>query len=197
MVRGKGPYICGLDAAVDVVGGKWKPLILWALDDAEGPLRFGELRRQVPGVSEKVLIQQLRELEADGVVRREVFPEVPPRVEYSLTDVGDLLNTALGPLGEWGGRHMDMIVARKHPEYRKPATAEPAPSAPPTAPTPPSAPASAASRSAQAPRIVAETSDAALGVDHPRRVVRVPRAPGGRTPGAGRPTPTPRATGGV
>ncbi|MEU9704650.1 helix-turn-helix domain-containing protein [Streptomyces sp. NPDC047981] len=112
MVRGKIVYGCGLDAAVDVVGGKWKPLILWALH-AHGATRFGELRRRIVKVSEKVLIQQLRELEADGIVHREVYPEVPPRVEYSLTELGQALNTALLPLGEWGETFMAEILAIK------------------------------------------------------------------------------------
>ncbi|GAA3927925.1 helix-turn-helix domain-containing protein [Streptomyces gulbargensis] len=112
MAKGKSMYGCGLDAAVDVVGGKWKPLILWALH-AHAPVRFGELRRLVAGVSEKMLIQQLRELEADGIVHREIYREVPPRVEYSLTELGEALNTALLPLGEWGDRFMAEIVARK------------------------------------------------------------------------------------
>ncbi|WP_165959876.1 MULTISPECIES: winged helix-turn-helix transcriptional regulator [Nonomuraea] len=98
------PYICALDAAMDVVGGKWKALILWAL--AERLHRFGELRRSLPGVSEKVLAQQLRELEADGIVRRTVFEQTPPRVEYELTDEGVALYAALGALGEWGVRRM-------------------------------------------------------------------------------------------
>jgi DNA-binding HxlR family transcriptional regulator len=102
-------YSCGLDAAVDVVAGKWKPLILWELHG--GAHRFGELRRGVAGVSEKMLVQQLRELEADGLVHREVYREVPPRVEYSLTDLGESLNAALVPLGDWGERHMDRIAA--------------------------------------------------------------------------------------
>ncbi|SCK16249.1 transcriptional regulator, HxlR family [Streptomyces sp. AmelKG-E11A] len=143
MGKVRGPYLCGLDAAVDVVGGKWKPLILWGLYDAEGPLRFGELRREVVGVSEKMLIQQLRELEADGIVHREVYAEVPPRVEYSLTEVGAQLNAALGPLGEWGFQHMESIVARKHPGYA--ATAVPSPT---TAPAPGS---TAAPRTGSAP----------------------------------------------
>ncbi|HXV92778.1 MAG TPA: helix-turn-helix domain-containing protein [Pseudonocardia sp.] len=104
-------YICGLDAAVDVVAGKWKPLILWELHT--GPRRFGELRRGLPGVSEKMLVQHLRELEADGIVHREVHREVPPRVEYSLTEFGLSLNTALEPLGEWGERHMERILATR------------------------------------------------------------------------------------
>ncbi|MEU9863914.1 helix-turn-helix domain-containing protein [Streptomyces sp. NPDC047971] len=112
MAKGKTTYDCGLDAAVDVVGGKWKPLILWALH-AHGATRFGELRRAIGGVSEKVLIQQLRELEADGIVHREIYREVPPRVEYSLTELGEALNEALLPLGEWGDRFMAEILARK------------------------------------------------------------------------------------
>ncbi|MFI9330473.1 winged helix-turn-helix transcriptional regulator [Kitasatospora sp. NPDC052868] len=96
-----GAYVCGIDAAMDVIGGKWKVLILWALDD-RGSCRFGELRRLVPGITEKVLAAHLRELEADGVVHREAYEEVPPRVEYSLTEAGARLNAALAPLGAWG-----------------------------------------------------------------------------------------------
>lgn len=102
-------YECGLDAAVDVVGGKWKPLVLWAL--SVQPRRFGALRRELPGVSEKVLTQQLRELERDGIVRRTVHAQVPPHVEYSLTELGASLEQALAPLGEWGERHLAHIVA--------------------------------------------------------------------------------------
>ena len=80
------PYGCGLEAALAVVGGKWKPIVLWHL--AGGPRRFGELRRLVTGISEKMLIQQLREMEADGIVARKDFREIPPRVEYSLTEFG-------------------------------------------------------------------------------------------------------------
>lgn len=96
-----GPYICGIDAALDVVSGKWKGLILWELTE-HGVRRFAELRRGLPGVSEKMLTQHLREMEQDGLVHREVYAEVPPRVEYSLTESGRALNAALGPLGEWG-----------------------------------------------------------------------------------------------
>ena len=71
-----GPYICGIDAAMDVVTGKWKSLILWELDP-HGTRRFGELRRGLPGVSEKMLVQHLREMEADGLVHREVYPPGP------------------------------------------------------------------------------------------------------------------------
>ncbi|MDT7787127.1 MAG: hypothetical protein QOF58_5546 [Pseudonocardiales bacterium] len=104
-------YRCGLDAAVDVIGGRWKALLLWSLHD--GPLRTGELRRRVDGISEKMLIQVLREMEADQLVHREVFHEVPPRVEYSLTDLGQQLNTALLPLGDWGEDNMQAIARRR------------------------------------------------------------------------------------
>ncbi|MDG4862788.1 helix-turn-helix domain-containing protein [Streptomyces sp. T-3] len=107
-----GPYTCGLDAAIDVVGGKWKPMILWALYQ-HGTLRFGQLRREVVGVTEKMLNQHLREMVADGLVHREVYREVPPRVEYSMTELGNQLNQALIPLGSWGERHIDAIVAAK------------------------------------------------------------------------------------
>ncbi|MGW0480038.1 winged helix-turn-helix transcriptional regulator [Nonomuraea sp. NPDC003214] len=102
-------FTCGLDAAIAVMGGKWKGLILFAL--GEGPVRFGELRRAVPGISERVLIQQLREMEANGLVHREVYHQVPPKVEYSLTEFGQSLNTALAPLGAWGEEHLDRIEA--------------------------------------------------------------------------------------
>jgi DNA-binding HxlR family transcriptional regulator len=102
-------FICGLDAAIAVMGGKWKGLILFALQD--GPVRFGELRRAVPGISERMLILQLREMEASGLVHREVYHQVPPKVEYSLTEFGRSLNTALAPLGEWGEEHMERIEA--------------------------------------------------------------------------------------
>lgn len=102
-------FTCGLDAAIAVMGGKWKGLILFALQD--GPLRFGELRRAVPGVSERVLILQLREMEATGLLHREVYHQVPPKVEYSLTAFGDSLNTAMAALGEWGEEHLERIEA--------------------------------------------------------------------------------------
>ncbi|MBB5934399.1 winged helix-turn-helix transcriptional regulator [Streptomyces zagrosensis] len=110
------PYVCGLDAAVDVIDGKWKVLILWALHDQ--PRRFGETKRLLPGISEKVLAQQLRELEADGVVHRRVYDEVPPKVEYSLTESGTALNAALGPLGAWGSRRMAELCLDHRTEHQ-------------------------------------------------------------------------------
>lgn len=106
-------YGCGLEAALDVVGGKWKVLILWHLRPEKR--RFGELKRLVRGVSEKVLIQQLRDMELDGVIHREVYQEIPPRVEYSLTPFGFSVTEALAPLCRWGDKHMEAIGAVHRP----------------------------------------------------------------------------------
>ena len=105
-MRGR-DFLCGLDVALDVVGGKWKALIIWAL--GVEPRRTGELRRELEGVSEKMLIQQLRELESDGVVARTVHDQVPPKVVYSLTPTGIALELALRPLGDWGDENCDQV----------------------------------------------------------------------------------------
>jgi DNA-binding HxlR family transcriptional regulator len=116
----KDAFTCGLDAALFVLGGKWKPLILFHL--AHGTRRYGELRRAVGGVSDKVLIQQLKELQADGIIDRIDYGEIPPRVEYSLTTFGRTLGKALAPLCEWGTKYsadVEAIVAgRKAREHR-------------------------------------------------------------------------------
>ena len=95
--------VCGLDVALAVMGGKWKPLILYHLGG--GPTRFGELKRRVAGVSEKVLIQQLRELVAAGVLTRRDHQRVPPMVDYAMTPFGLTLAEALVPLCVWGAEH--------------------------------------------------------------------------------------------
>lgn len=102
--------VCGMSVAIDVVGGKWKLHLMWVL--GAGPQRFGQIRRLLEGVSEKVLTENLRQLEASGVVHREIFPEVPPRVEYSLTPLGEELNVALRPLEQWGEGNRDRILGR-------------------------------------------------------------------------------------
>jgi DNA-binding HxlR family transcriptional regulator len=98
------PHVCGIGPAFEVIGGKWKALILWELHPQAR--RFGELKRLVPAISEKMLIQSLREMEADGLVDRVMFHEVPPRVEYSVTELGRSLNLAMGPLADWGERYL-------------------------------------------------------------------------------------------
>ena len=110
----KPTFTCGLDAALCVLGAKWKPLILYHL--AHGTRRYGELRRAVGSVSDKVLIQQLKELQADGIIDRVDFGEIPPKVEYSLTAFGRTLGKALAPLCEWGtknSRDVEAIMARR------------------------------------------------------------------------------------
>jgi DNA-binding HxlR family transcriptional regulator len=92
--------LCPVEASVDVIGGKWKAVILFRLMD--GPKRFGELGRLMPGASRQMLTAQLRELETDGLVLRNVFREVPPKVEYSLTPYGRTLTPILTDLCEWG-----------------------------------------------------------------------------------------------
>jgi DNA-binding HxlR family transcriptional regulator len=91
---------CGLNATLRIISGKWKPLVLFFLRD--GPKRYGELKRLVQGVSDKVLIQQLKDLEADHVLARTNYKEVPPRVDYALTPLGRSLADAIVPLCTWG-----------------------------------------------------------------------------------------------
>lgn len=97
-------YHCPVEAALEVIGGKWKPLILWALGDEV--IRFGELQRMLPGVNAKMLTKQLRELEEDRVILRTVYAEVPPRVEYSITEFGRTLIPILQALCDWGADYL-------------------------------------------------------------------------------------------
>jgi DNA-binding HxlR family transcriptional regulator len=100
-------FTCGLDAALAVIGGKWKPLILFHL--AHDTRRYGDLKRAVHGVSDKMLIQHLKELQADGVIQRVDYQTIPPKVEYSLTKFGMSLANSLAPLCEWGTAHMSQV----------------------------------------------------------------------------------------
>lgn len=101
---GTGGFSCGLDATLRIISGKWKPLILFFLRD--GPRRYGELKRLIEGVSDKVLIQHLKDLEADRVLARTDYKEVPPRVDYALTPLGRSLADAIVPLCTWGTENM-------------------------------------------------------------------------------------------
>jgi DNA-binding HxlR family transcriptional regulator len=98
---------CGLDITFRVIGGKWKPFILYFL--LPGPKRFGELKRAVRYASEKVLTQQLKELEADSLVKRTDYKELPPRVDYALSPIGETLARALVPLCKWGDDNAKVI----------------------------------------------------------------------------------------
>lgn len=95
---------CPITATVGVIGGKWKPIIIWVL--LEGPKRFGELHRNVPGMALKVLSRQLKELEQDNIVNRKVYAEVPPRVEYSLTKKGKSLSSIMKALSKWSEKNI-------------------------------------------------------------------------------------------
>jgi DNA-binding HxlR family transcriptional regulator len=101
-------YHCPVEATLDVIGGKWKVLILFWLRDQV--CRFGELRRKIPDISERMLTQQLRELEKQGIVRRQVYPVVPPKVEYSLTAYGRTLRPITDLMCAWGKRHLQRLA---------------------------------------------------------------------------------------
>ncbi|WP_048158669.1 helix-turn-helix domain-containing protein [Methanosarcina sp. WWM596] len=98
-------YHCPVEVTLDVIGGKWKPLILWQLRAEK--LRFSGLKRSMQGISPKMLTKQLRELEGDGLVLREAYPEIPSRVEYSLTEFGKTVLPVLDALFEWGNGYLE------------------------------------------------------------------------------------------
>ena len=95
---------CPVSATLELIGGKYKALILWHLSG--GTLRFSELRNRIPKATPKMLTQQLRELEADDLVHREVYPVIPPKVEYSLTELGHSLMPILVAMRDWGAGYM-------------------------------------------------------------------------------------------
>jgi len=101
---------CPVEFALSLINGKWKMAIMKEL--SEKPLRYGDLGRCIPEVSSKVLISQLREMEQDGLIAREVFPEVPPRVEYALTEKGRSIATVVIELRKWGMGHDDTGMAQ-------------------------------------------------------------------------------------
>lgn len=98
---------CAVEAAIGILDGKWKSIILWHLL-TEHTLRFSEIRKRIPNVTQRMLTNQLRELEEDGIIHRQVYPQVPPKVEYSLTPLGLSLREILMALKAWGDEHMDL-----------------------------------------------------------------------------------------
>ena len=102
-------YNCEKELTLAIIGGKWKMLILWHLGK-EGTKRFGELRSMMPGITQRMLVSQLRELEEDLIVHREVYPVVPPKVEYSLTEIGESLMSILESMYEWGKNYMETVM---------------------------------------------------------------------------------------
>ena len=104
-------YSCPVEVTLDVIGGRWKSVVLYHL--LEKTRRFGELRKLLPGVTQRMLTLQLRELERDGVIHREVYREVPPKVEYSLTEFGRSLEPILRSMLIWGREYHDRILQAK------------------------------------------------------------------------------------
>lgn len=108
-------YQCPTELTLAVIGGKWKIIILWHLVDEKK--RYGELRKMIPGITHKMLTQQLRELEEDGIIDRRVYEVVPPHVEYSLTGRGEQLKPVLMLMGEWGAQFKTEIINAETIEY--------------------------------------------------------------------------------
>ncbi|MDT3958606.1 helix-turn-helix domain-containing protein [Staphylococcus kloosii] len=106
-------YNIGVEATIDVLGGKWKPVVLCHLKD-NGTMRTSELKRAIPHITQKMLTQQLRELEEDSIIERIVYQQVPPKVEYKLSDYGQTLSEILSSLCQWGEFH----IAKMHDEGR-------------------------------------------------------------------------------
>jgi DNA-binding HxlR family transcriptional regulator len=104
-------FLCPVDVTLSVIGGKWKVLIYDQL--RRGVTRFGQLKRALPRITQTMLTQQLRELERDGIVTRTVFAEVPPRVEYALTDFGRTLECVILVMCQWGTQYQAMVVEQK------------------------------------------------------------------------------------
>ena len=109
-------FRCYFQLAMMVIGGKWKPKVLFHLGQNK-VVRFGALRRGVFGISEKMLIQSLKELEKDGLVNRKVYRQVPPKVEYSLTDIGKSFVPVLNSMFQWGQSYASYLIAREDKNY--------------------------------------------------------------------------------
>lgn len=109
-------FRCYFQLAMMVIGGKWKPKVLFYLGQ-NNAVRFGALRRAVFGISEKMLIQSLKELEKDGLVNRKVYRQVPPKVEYSLTDLGQSFVPVLNAMFKWGQSYASYLIAQQKKDH--------------------------------------------------------------------------------
>lgn len=98
--------ICGMAYSLSILGGRWKPAILWRL--SVQTMRYSDLKNSIANISERMLIAQLRELEADKIVKRTVYPVVPPRVEYELTELGQTMKPMLQAMSDWGNLHRNI-----------------------------------------------------------------------------------------
>ena len=107
------PELCHVEDALGIIVGKWKPIILLTILQ-EGTQRFSELKRKVPGITQKMLTNQLRELEEEDIITRKVYPQVPPKVEYSITEYGKSLEPILVAMHEWGTTHVLHKMKKAH-----------------------------------------------------------------------------------
>jgi len=107
------PFACPVAVTVDVIGGKWKGLILYHI--VPGPRRFNELRRLMPDITQRMLTLQLRELERDGIVHREIYQQIPPKVEYSFTEFGETLKPIIFLMRDWGDEYENEILMKRIP----------------------------------------------------------------------------------
>ncbi|GEN35779.1 MULTISPECIES: winged helix-turn-helix transcriptional regulator [Aneurinibacillus] len=105
-------FNCEKELTLSVIGGKWKMIILWHLGKS-GTKRFSELKALIPGITQKMLVNHLRELEEDQIVHRKVYPVVPPKVEYSLTELGKSLMPVLDAMYEWGKNYMETVMQKQ------------------------------------------------------------------------------------
>ncbi|PWV46462.1 helix-turn-helix domain-containing protein [Chitinophaga sp. S165] len=99
---------CGMGRALNVIGGRWKPAILYKLNNST--MRYSELKKSITGISERMLVAQLRELEEDQVIERIVYPEIPPRVEYRMTELGKTMGPMLEAMSDWGDIHRERVA---------------------------------------------------------------------------------------
>ena len=102
---------CPVATTITVIGSKWKLMILWSI--FHGPKRFGELQRSLSGISQKVLTDSLRSMEQDGILTRTIFPEIPPRVEYSLSELGETLRPIIITMEQWGNNYKRALAAQE------------------------------------------------------------------------------------
>ena len=109
---------CAVERTLDLIDGKWKGVILFHLQ--AGTQRFGELRRRMPGITQRMLTKQLRALEEDHLVIRKVYAEVPPRVEYTLSEIGESLRPVIETLRTWGENHQERLSSAPAPETEAP-----------------------------------------------------------------------------
>ena len=107
----RGAAKCPVDVTLEVIGGRWKTVILYHL--SQGTKRFSELRRCISGITQKMLTQQLRQMAEDGIIHREVYAQVPPKVEYSLTPLGESLKPVVDAMCKWGRRHQQERATRR------------------------------------------------------------------------------------